>query len=150
MNDLKKKLHQLCVNYVQSRIDASMQAISATQQAANEETKSSAGDKYETGRAMMQQEADRNQAQLNEANKLMAALNHIPVNTGAEKAEPGNVVITGNGNFYIAISAGTLNIDGKNYFAVSPASPIGLKLKGQKIGSEFSLNGKSYRIENII
>ena len=150
MNDLKKELHQLCIKYVQSRIDASMQAISATQQAANEETKSSAGDKYETGRAMMQQEADRNQAQLNEANKLMVALNHIPVNTGTEKAEAGSVVITSNGNFYIAISAGTLSVNGKSYFAISTASPIGLKLKGQKVGSEFSLNGKSYKIESII
>ncbi|MDB5024268.1 MAG: 3-oxoacyl-ACP synthase [Mucilaginibacter sp.] len=150
MNDLKKELLKLCVRYVQKRIDGAVQAINATQQAANEETKSSAGDKYETGRAMMQQETDRNQAQLNEANKLMVALNHIRTGTAFQTAETGSLVITNNGKFFIAIGAGTLMLNGENYFAVSPASPIGLKLKTQKIGDEFSLNGKIYRIENII
>jgi hypothetical protein len=150
MNDLKKELHRLCVHYVQKRIDTAVQAINATQQAANEETKSSAGDKYETGRAMMQQETDRNQAQLNEANKLMVALNHINAGASFKTAETGSLVITSNGKFYIAISAGTLILNGESYFAVSPASPIGIKLKTQKVGDEFSLNGKIYRIENII
>jgi predicted Zn-dependent protease len=149
MNDLKRELHSLCTNYVQERIDTAMQAIKATQQAANEETKSSAGDKYETGRAMMQQEADRNQAQLNEANKLMVALNHVSTNANSKIAEAGSLVSTNNGKFYIAISAGTLVLNGEPFFAVSPASPIGLMLKGQKVGYEFSLNGKTYRIENI-
>ncbi len=150
MNDLKKELHRLCINYVQKRIDTVRYAINATQQAANEETKSSAGDKYETGRAMMQQETDRNQAQLNEANKLMVALNHINAGTRFKTAETGSLVVTNNGKFYIAISAGILILNGESYFAVSPASPIALKLKGQKVGDEFSLNGKIYRIENII
>jgi len=149
MNDLKKELHQLCVIYVQKRIDTVKQAIDATQQAANEETKSSAGDKYETGRAMMQQESDRNQAQLNEANKLMAALNQVNPNTVSNTAGPGSLVITDNGKFYIAISAGTIVLDGEIYFAVSPGSPIGLRLKGQKAGDGISLNNNHYRIENV-
>jgi hypothetical protein len=150
MSELKTELYNLCVRYVQERIDTAMQAIKATQQAANEETKSSAGDKYETGRAMMQQDADRNQAQLNEANKLMGILNRITSNTALKTAEAGSLVITNNGNFYIAISAGTLVVNGESFFAVSAASPIGLKLKGQAIGNEFDLNGKNYRIENIL
>lgn len=150
MNDLKKELHCLCISYVQNRIDTVMQAINAAQQAANEETKSSAGDKYETGRAMMQQDTDRNRAQLTEANKLMVALNQINVDFISETVLPGSLVVTNNGKFYIAISAGTLLLNGEIYFAVSPGSPIGLKLKGQKAGDEFSLNDKRYRIESII
>lgn len=150
MNDLKKELHRLCISYVQNRIDTVMQAINAAQQAANEETKSSAGDKYETGRAMMQQDTDRNRAQLTEANKLMVALNQINVDFISEAALPGSLVVTNNGKFYIAISAGTVLLNGEVYFAVSPGSPIGLKLKGQKAGDEFSLNDKRYKIESII
>jgi hypothetical protein len=150
MNDLKKELHNLCISYVQKRMDTVVHAINATQQAANEETKSSAGDKYETGRAMMQQETDRNQAQLNEANKLLVALNQISLTNISKTAQTGSLIITDSGSFYIAISAGALVLNGETYFAVSPASPIGLKLKGQKAGDEFSLNGKQYRIKNII
>src|ERR1700761_1799719 len=97
MKELKKELHRLCVNYVQNRIDTVTQAIDAAQQAANEETKSSAGDKYETGRAMMQQDTDRNRAQLTEANKLMVALNQINTDFSSETALPGSLVITNNG-----------------------------------------------------
>ena len=150
MSDLKKELHQLCIDYVRERMDTATQAINAAQQAANEETKSSAGDKYETGRAMAQQETDRNQAQLNEANKLMVALNHINASTSSKTALQGSLVITDNGKFYIAISAGTLLLNGEAYFAISPASPIGLSLSGKKAGDEFSLNGKQYRIVSIV
>jgi transcription elongation GreA/GreB family factor len=150
MSDLKKELHKLCAAYVRGRMDTATQAINAAQQAANEETKSSAGDKYETGRAMAQQETDRNKAQLNEANKLMVALNYINAGIISETALPGSLVITNNGKFYIAISAGTLILNGDAYFAISPASPIGLILSGKKACDEFILNGKQYRVESVI
>ncbi|OOQ58955.1 3-oxoacyl-ACP synthase [Mucilaginibacter pedocola] len=149
MNDIKEQLHALCVAYVKGRMQAAEQAIAEAQEAANNDTKSSAGDKYETGREMAQQETNRNLAQLNEANKLMVALNQIPMKGNAATADAGSLVITNNGSFYIAISAGALAFDGKNYFAVSPASPIGLKLKGKKMGEEFNLNGKNYLISEI-
>jgi transcription elongation GreA/GreB family factor len=149
MSDLKKELHTLCINYAQNRIDTAMEAINAAQQAANEETKSSAGDKYETGRAMMQQETGRNLIQLNEAKKLMVALDQITYNNTHNMAETGSLVATDNGNFYIAISAGTLMVNGETFFAVSPASPIGLRLKGLKPGDKFDLNNKLYEIKGI-
>ena len=150
MQNIKEELHKLCVAYVQKRMDESEQAFKAAEQASNDDTKSSAGDKYETGRAMMQQEKDRNTTQLNEANKLMVALNHISTKGIANEAENGSLVITDNGNFYIAISAGTLVINGESYFAVSPASPIGAKLIGKKAGDVFDLNGKGYKVEKVI
>ncbi|MFD0765734.1 3-oxoacyl-ACP synthase [Mucilaginibacter lutimaris] len=150
MTDLKSKLHSLCVNYVQTRMQAAEQAIAEAQQAQNDDTKSSAGDKYETGREMAQQETNRNLAQLNEANKLMVALNQIPVNGTSAKAENGSVIITNNGNFYLAISAGMLELDGKTYIAVSAASPIGYQLKDKKAGEAFILNGKTYQILQVL
>lgn len=150
MSDLKKELHQLCINYVRKSMEAAQDAINDAQKASTDDTKSSAGDKYETSREMMQQETDRNMAQLNEANKLLVALNRISTNGITPAAEPGSVVVTNNGNFYLAISAGTLLLDGKNYFAVSPASPVGKMLSGKKAGEEFTLNGKAYDIESVI
>ncbi|MVN91863.1 3-oxoacyl-ACP synthase [Mucilaginibacter aquatilis] len=150
MSEIKKQLHQLCLNYVQQRMDAAQHAINEAQQASNDDTKSSAGDKYETGREMAQQETNRNLAQLNEANKLMVILNQLSTNFDSETALPGSLVITSNGMFYLSISAGTLSVEGKSYFAVSPASPIGVKLKGSKTGDSFVLNGKTYNIEQVL
>jgi hypothetical protein len=143
-------LYKQCITAVQKRMEAAEQAFKAAEQASNDDTKSSAGDKYETGRAMMQQEKDRNTIQLNEANKLMVALNHISTKGTSAEAETGSLVITNNGKFYIAISGGKLIINQETYFAVSPGSPIGLKLMGQKAGDEFDLNGKLYKIQSVI
>ena len=68
MLQLKKQLYALCLQYAQDRIQTAALALAGSKQAAHEETKSSAGDKYETSREMMQQDTDRNQAQLNEGN----------------------------------------------------------------------------------
>lgn len=150
MNHLKEALYQQCLEYVQKRMEAAERRIKEAQQASTDDTKSSAGDKYETGRAMMQQETNRNLAHLNEANKLKVVLNTISSAGTSAIAGPGSVVITNSTNFYIAISAGTLMVNGVIFFGISPASPMGLKLKGLKAGDEFSLNGKAYKIEKVI
>ena len=150
MSTIKEQLYNLCVAYVQNRMQAAEDAFRAAEQASNDDTKSSAGDKYETGRAMMQQEKDRNTIQLNEAGKLMVTLNLIGTKSTSDVAETGSLVITDNGRFYLAISAGTLVVGGVSYFAVSPASPIRMKLKGLKVWDGFELNGKGYRIIQII
>ena len=131
-------------------MDAAQLALLETQKASNDDTKSSAGDKYETGREMMQQETNRNLAQLNEANKLKIALNQISPDVVCEQGGPGSLVITDNGNFYMTIGAGILTLNHENYFAVSTASPIGLMLKGLKKDDHFALNGKPYRIKMVM
>jgi transcription elongation GreA/GreB family factor len=150
MIPLKKQLHKLCAAYVQDRMNAAQQAINEAQQATNDDTKSSAGDKYETGREMAQQETNRNLTQLNEANKLMVALTQISTSGQSAVADAGSIVITNNGKFYLSISAGSLMLDGESYFAISPGSPIGLKMKGCKKGEEFSLNGKGYKVIELL
>ena len=150
MSNIKQELYNKCVAYVQSRMDAAEQAFKAAEQASNDDTKSSAGDKYETGRAMMQQEKDRNTIQLNEANKLMVALNSISTKGSSDVIETGSLVLTNGGKFYIAISAGTLVVDNENYFAVSAAAPICMQMMGKKAGDVFEVNGKRYGIEGVL
>lgn len=150
MSYLKQQLHQQCVNYVQQRMDAAQQAIAEAQQSANNDTKSSAGDKYETGREMAQQETNRNLTQLNEANKLMVALNRIGTSGQSNVAEAGSVVITNQGNFYLSISAGAVNVSNEVYIAISTASPVGLKLKGAQAGDQFTFNGKPYSVTQVL
>jgi transcription elongation GreA/GreB family factor len=151
MNDIKRALYNLCMAYAEARIAASTEAIQSAQQSAGEETKSSAGDKYETGREMMQQETNRNMAQLTEANKLKIALSQIAADgLPLASVQPGSLAITNNGKFYIAISAGALLYNSETYFAVSMASPIGRQFQGKKSGDNFTLNNKVYIIQSIL
>ena len=67
MHTLKHELILRCHQYADSRIATARQAMSEAQTAANEESKSSIGDKYETGRSMMQIEGEKAAHQLAEA-----------------------------------------------------------------------------------
>jgi len=149
MKNLKEQLYKMCIDHVQTKINEAKQGIDDAQYAAAEESKSSAGDKYETAREMMQQETDRYQLQLNEANKLMVALSKVTYTTVYTSADAGSLVTTNNGNFFIAISAGSFSLGGQTYFVVSPQSPIGIKLAGKKAGDTFDLNGRDYSIEQV-
>lgn len=149
MSGLKEQLHNLCIAYIAQREQQIAQAIADARDAAANDTKSSAGDKYETGREMMQQEIDLNLVRLAELQKQKTALAHIAANDTKDLVVPGAVVTTNNGTFYIAIGAGPLKPDGKTYYAISPASPVGTAMAGQKAGHTFQLNGKRFVIERV-
>ncbi|AYA35584.1 3-oxoacyl-ACP synthase [Hymenobacter oligotrophus] len=146
----KRSLYTACQTYVQQRIDTCQAAIQAAQESANSETKSSAGDKYETGRAMAQNERDRNAVQLHEAKKLLAELERIDPEKPCDAVWPGALVRTNIGQFYVGISAGKLAIDGAEYFAVSAAAPIAAALSGKRAGEQATFNGKQIRIEAVV
>lgn len=149
MSTLKQQLHHLCAAYISHREAALKAAIAEVQDAVGNETKSSAGDKYETTREMMQQDINMNLARLNELYKMRAALEQIPTAHKGPKAQPGSVIHTSNGNYYIAVSAGKLLADGTTYYAISPSSPIGAKLLGLQAGDSFEQGGKKLEIVRV-
>jgi transcription elongation GreA/GreB family factor len=147
---LKEQLYLLCSDYISNREAEIKKVIADAQEASSNETKSSAGDKYETGREVMQQEINLNKARLNELNKLKATLEHIMPTQEGTIAVPGSVVYTNNGNFYIAISAGQLKAGDTIFYGISAASPIGARLMGREAGYSFVVNEKTFIIEKVV
>ena len=119
------------------------------QASANEEGKSSAGDKYETGRAMAQLEIEKASSQLAEANKLKQALEKISVDAWGPIVNPGSLVITNQGSYFISIAAGRLTVDDEIWFAISAGSPLGASLVGKKEGDVVKLMGKEIVVEKV-
>ena len=149
MSTIKQQLHSLCLAYIEERIHGAHQAIQFAQASANEETKSSAGDKYETGRAMAQLEIEKNSTQLAEAQKLKQLLLHLDPFKIADTVQAGSLIITNHGSFYISIPAGQFTVEGEIYFAISPASPIAQKLLGLNVGDKFGFNKKEFEVKQI-
>lgn len=138
-----------CQQWVDERIILSQREIHTAQQSANEETKSSAGDKYETGRAMAQLEIEKNATQLAEANKLKQLLNEFSSESFCEKVRLGSLIETDKGWFYLSISAGVISLDSVNYICLSPASPLGSKLMGKEAAQNFEFNGQYFSIKAV-
>ena len=119
------------------------------QQAANEEDKSSVGDKYETGRAMMQIERDKAAQQLDEALKLKNIIDHLSIETGSGKIILGSLVITNSKKIFISIGIGKLILDDEEFLVVAPGSPLGKQLMGLKVNDETMFNKEQLTILQI-
>lgn len=146
---VKAKLYASCITYVESRLKNAEAAIVEAQDSANSETKSTAGDKHDTARAMMQLAAEQNAKHLAEARKLKLAITQINPLSNHTTAEVGCLVETNNGNYYLSISAGKIELEGGIYFAISPSAPIAQVLLGAKVGDTRIFNGNSILIKSI-
>jgi hypothetical protein len=146
---LKQQLLEMCRQAQESRIAYARKAMEEAQQAANQEERSTAGDKYDTSRAMSQNLRDMNARQWQEALKEMAFLQQINPDQLFTQAGPGSVVKTSMGNYFIAISGGPYVVGKEKYFAVSPASPIGELLLNRKKGESFVFRGKTVAVTEV-
>ena len=146
MNELKKQLYKSCLDSINRRINTAREAMLEAQEAANEDDKSSAGDKHETSLAMIQLEVENMAKNLKEVENIKAVLLGINPDKPNTIVGPGAAVETSNGKFYIAIAAGKIDHD---YFAISMSSPIGQVLKGLKEGEKAEFNGKEFKILSI-
>jgi len=128
------------MQYVNQRADTVHQIIRSNQNALNSETKSSAGDKHETGRAMLQLEMEKASQQLAVVDEMKVVLSKIAGIKTSEIIKLGSLVITDHANYYLAISAGQIKISNNMFYAVSPISPIGKLLLGKTVGDKFNFN----------
>ena len=148
--ELKKKLFDACQDYVEKSIAHLMEAMESSQESANADTKGSAGDKHETGRAMMHLEKEKNAKQLAERLNLRKVLPLLYPNKIQSEGQLGSLIKTNNGFYYLSIPMGKLELEGKLFYIISAVSPIGNLLLNTKVGSEIIFNGQKIKIEGVI
>lgn len=148
--ELKKDLYLQCVKIVNDQIQRAQEGMKAAQEAANKEGKSSMGDKYETGRAMMHLEKDKQAMQLAEVSKMKKALDMMNPTTEQNIIAFGSVIKTSSANYFLAVSIGQLTVGDESYYAISPATPVGQLLLGLQKGDFFTFNGNEVEITATI
>ena len=148
--NLKEELFKLCEAFVNKRLQTVNEIISSNQKALQSETKSSAGDKHETGRAMLQLEMEKAGQQLSGIRQMKEVLAKIDLSKNSEIAHLGSIIETNIANYFLSISAGKIIISNKTYYAISVSSPIGNLLLGAKKDKEIIFNGKKIQIKKII
>lgn len=146
---IKQQLYSECVNYVEAKIEQITNAVSDLQKASMLETKSSMGDKYETTISSIHLEMEKYSQQMNDFSALKKILFQINVGKKYDSVQPGCIVYTNQGNYFIAITAGEFVIEGKRYLTISLASPLGKELHKRKTGDTFSFRNKQFEIELV-
>lgn len=148
--ELKETLHLKCKQWIANRRAKVEKIIAGIVESLGSETKSSAGDKHETGRAMLQIDREQAGEQLLEIQKIEESLAKVTTTIQTETVRLGSVVHTSTLQFYIAISAGVLKVDGQTFYAITPLAPIGKLLIGKRVGDIIRFRESEIKIHSIL
>ncbi len=145
----KQKIHQHYTQQVQDKIDVFRDMISALTEDSKNDAKGSAGDKHETALSMMHLEQEKLNYKLKEVLEQKVVLDKIDATLLHTTIALGSLVQANGIYLYVSLALTKINIDQVNIIALSPQSPLGTKLMGNKVGFEFEINTTNYRIESI-
>ena len=146
---LKRKVHAQCLESLEKRVESLRIALQAMQDSANLETKSSAGDKYETGRAMAQLEIEKLHEQLAGAREQLYRLQRIQPENRLQVVKEGALVRTDKMHLYFSVSAGTFKVGENSVITLSMASGLGMAARGFKAGESFSFRNQTHQILEV-
>lgn len=145
----KQKLKSILLESVEKRMQEANAAANEAQEAANSEEKSSAGDKYETGRAMGHLQKDMHAARIAAVKNELAQINAVDCSRLLSKAGPGAFVDAGATGIFIAGAAGKQTAEGRSVFFISPQSPLAKAIHGKQEGDVFTMGDQNFSIKMI-
>ncbi len=143
----KEKILDTVKHKISEKIQ-NLEKLIAETRASSNDTKSSMGDKYETGREMLQQEINNLQRQLNEVLNQQNLIQKITSDLSL-KVQNGALVKTDRGLFYIAAPIGELILENQKIMTVSVEAPLAKAMLGLNAGHTFSVNNTTQTIQEI-
>ncbi|MGB0390000.1 MAG: 3-oxoacyl-ACP synthase [Salibacteraceae bacterium] len=146
----KSKVYAYCQKLIDEKRALLEKEMKSLQESSNNETKSSAGDKHETSRALAQAEQENLGNQFSKLALLQQALDSINLEIVNPTINVGSLVKTNNNTLFLGIPLGSIKLDGISIFAISTASPIGKLLIGKQAGDEFKFNSQVIKILEVI
>jgi transcription elongation GreA/GreB family factor len=146
---LKLEIYNYCLQILNQKNEELNIALANTSESANNETKSSAGDKHETSRAMMQLEQEKLGKQLKELQEQRSELEKIDISKPSAQIAKGTLIQSDKGLLFLSIGLGKIMVNDKTVFVISPQSPLGLKLIGKKENDMVEMSGVKYTIQKL-
>jgi hypothetical protein len=147
--NFKHKVYNHYLKVINDKVEMLQKVLADLKESGSNETKSTAGDKHETALAMLQIEQANVRGQLQDAVAKKSMLEKINPGVNASMIVNGSLVKTSNGYLFVSVALGKASIEGIEVIALSPASPLGQKLTGLKVGASPEMNGRKYIVESI-
>ncbi len=146
---LKEKIFEAYLGIIDDKIQLFLQTLRDLRESISNETKNTAGDKYETALAMLHIEQENTGQQLNEALKQKSLFGKIDPTVNTSKIINGSLVKTNRGYFFMSVALGKTVVEGNTVIALSPHSPLGQKIMGLKANDTAAINGTHFIIESV-
>lgn len=145
----KEELKSTCADLLEEKISRCRDMLSSIDASAHDDTKSSAGDKFETSREMLKQEAEKINGQLDVLLYQKQVLSMLDTSLSSNVIAHGSLVQTDKGSFYISVSLGKINYTNDLSYAISDESPMALALIGKSVGDKVIVNTREIRITEV-
>ena len=147
---LKLAVHRQCLELLEERILSVRSSIDEMRTSARESSKSSAGDKHETGRAMTDLEIEKQQVSLRHLQQMLTCISQLDPQKIMTKAAPGALFSTSQGLIYIAVPLGRLKVENAGVLVISPEAPIVPAFGKYPHEKTIIFNGRSYEILDLV
>jgi transcription elongation GreA/GreB family factor len=150
MTSIKKlSIHNVALELVREKITMLKTLLEDNREGLVSDTKSTAGDKHETSRAMGHLEQEKLNAQFLEAEKLLSLLSSIDLERKIEKVQMGSIIETTMGSFYLSVGLGQIKVENETIYCISPQSPIGSILLSKEKGDNINWQNTTIQILNV-
>lgn len=140
---------RFCLDRIRATIDDFTTNLNEVQESIETEEKSTMGDKYETGRAMAQQEQERIQRQLGEARKDYQMLKNPSMSARHQKAQSGSLITTDKRVIYLGPGMGVINVNGKSIITTSMQSPLAQVFLDCTKGDQVEFRGQTETVLSV-
>lgn len=147
--EFKNRLFEACKKVLTERMENAKYAMNEAQLAANGEEKSSAGDKYETSRAMGHRDRDMYARQLAEAQNELQKIDRLNLDP-TDFVKMSSLLLANDTIYFILTGIGKLEINEKVVMVVSKESPIAKAMLGKHIKEVFTFNEKQWHVLELI
>lgn len=125
-----------------------MENFAEIRESLSSESKSTAGDKHETGRAMVQLELEQAGKIVHENEQLMNAFQKLSFRQ-SDTVIPGSLIFTDSGIFFITVPLGKIHFDESAVFCIGTQAPLYKLFAGKKAGDHVVYGDRKYVLERI-
>ena len=147
--EIKKELHLACNNFVTSKLSTIQKTIHSNKESLDSESKSSAGDKHETARAMIHLEQEKLGFQYQQVFKQFKMLSQCDVYKQAT-IQSGSLILTDKALIYISVALGKIHFKNQLVYVISPVSPLAQVFLNANATQTLSFQGTPYVVLEIM
>lgn len=135
---------------IDDKVIKSKEYMNSIEQSIQGESKSTAGDKHDTTRELMQQE--RNKAAQNLSNQILAQKTLIQLlnSSSSERVGFGSLIETDKGIIFIGLALGRVLCGQDEVVCISPLSPLAKVFEGGVVGDCVHFNTIQYQIQKVV
>ncbi len=145
----KSEIHSVILQHLEERMEQGKKDFLLAKESRDSDTKSSAGDKFETGREMMQREMDKISAALDMQKNQLTQMQRINLTENKTRIGIGSFIMTDAENYYISVGLGKLVCRETSFYAISADSPLGELLMGKQANDTIELRGRKITLKSI-